>query len=66
MREIDMQPYFAQLENSSRTDFIKGIKKDYNPKYYFEYEGRIYKKMKFEWAYISNFYYHMVDVVKEK
>lgn len=50
MREykIDMQPYFAQLENSSRTDFIKGVKRDYNPKYYFEYQGGIYKKIMIE------------------
>lgn len=45
--------------------FLKGINADYSPKYYFEYNGAIYMKLKFEMAYICNFNYPRVDVVKE-
>lgn len=63
--KVDMNPYFAQLESSGRRDVIKGRKADYSPKYYFEYNGAIYMKLKFEIAYIRNFDYPRVDVVKE-
>ncbi|WP_180762721.1 hypothetical protein [Helicobacter sp. 12S02232-10] len=40
---------------------IKGKKADYSPRWFFEFEGKIYQKFNFERAYQRNFIYPIID-----
>lgn len=66
MGRINLGCFKSMVDVIYSERFIKGNKADYSPKCYFEYEGVIYMKMKFEDAYRNNFNYPKVDVLRNE
>lgn len=66
MKKMYLKWFKSMVDVIYSERFIKGNKADYNPNRYFEYQGVIYMKMKFEDAYDQNFIYPKVDVVRDR